>query len=84
MSDIYFLVDYNWELGTLLPTKSKKNLKIKDYHGFVRTVAIDKTATPDELVCIVWETWKGVNGRGGYRVERTLYPTHRVAAKATN
>ena len=41
----------------------------------------EKCAFADEIVCVVWEGWKGVNGRGAYRVERELYPTLRIPAK---
>lgn len=47
----------------------------------IKNVNKEKCAFPDEKVCIVWETWKGTNGRGGYRVERNLYPQHRIAAQ---
>ena len=46
-----------------------------------RFVPKDKCAMPDELVCIVWESTTGVNGRGSYRVERTLFPFQRIEAK---
>ena len=80
---IYFLLEYNWELGTLVG-EGKKNYKIF-FSGcwmtdHTRYVPKDKCARPDESVCVVWETWKGKNGRGGYRVERELYPEHRVRA----
>lgn len=40
----------------------------------------EKLASLDENVVLVWEQWKGVNGRGAYRIERVLYPEyHRPA-----
>lgn len=77
---IYFLSDYNWLRGVLL-REGPKNYKIQDSEGYVRTVAKEKCALPNEEVCVVWELWRGRNGRGGYRVERKLYPETRVAAK---
>lgn len=68
---IYFLNDYNWECGERLPSKGKK-IKIK-HRDYIRYVESDKCAEPDDLVVIVWEMWRGRNGRGGYRVEREMY-----------
>lgn len=50
---------------------------------YTRRVAKEKCARPDECVCLVWETWKGVNGRGAYRVEREMYPQERRPARTT-
>jgi hypothetical protein len=36
---------------------------------------------PGEIVCVVNEKWRGVTGLGGYRIERELYPEHRVPAE---
>lgn len=82
---IYFLSDYNWEKGTIVGS-GKKNYKIHTpntgmHKEWVRYVPKDKCAQPTESVCVVWETWRGTNGRGGYRVERELYPQHRVPAE---
>ena len=82
---IYFLSDYNWERGTVVGGGAK-NYKIhtpaNGWHGeLTRSVARDKCAKPGESVCVVWETWRGKNGRGGYRVERELYSQHRVPAE---
>ena len=81
---IYFLWEYNWYWGTLV-SEGPKNHKIAvDVPGFVphtRSVAKDRCARPGEMVCVVWETWRGLTGRGGYRVERELYPQYRVPAE---
>lgn len=82
--EIFYLTGYNWEKGILV-SEGPKNYKIHNSGGgFVNShdvrVPKEKCAFPDELVCVVWETWRGVNGRGGYRVERELYPQHRVPA----
>lgn len=81
MKTIYYLSDYYWYRGTIVGG-GKKNHKIRDdrYENEFY-VSKDKCAEPGELVCIVWEMWRGVNGRGGYRVERVLYPEHRVPAE---
>jgi hypothetical protein len=81
---IYWLSDYDWERVELLAT-NKKTYKIRvsvPWHiVHERLVPKEKCAFPDEKVCVVWETWKGVNGRGGYRVEREKYPQHRIPAR---
>ena len=81
---IYFLWDYNWCIGTLVSSGPKNNkIRFEDfgYLPHVKTVSKEKCAVPGESVCVVWEQWKGKNGRGGYRVERELYPQHRVPAE---
>jgi len=83
--EIYFLSEYNWERGTLIRSATKTNLieYIPDGSGgrlWQQRVKVEKCATPDELVCVVFEEWKGTNGRGGHRVERNLYPSLRVRA----
>ncbi len=82
--EIYCLRDYLWVKGELIST-GKVNYKIKftipgciEQTSFVKK---EKCAFPDDLVVIVWMTGKGVNGRGGYRVERELYPNLRVPAR---
>jgi hypothetical protein len=83
MSEIYHLSEYNWEKGTLIST-GKKNYKISVQYPWgvpqIRYISKEKCAFPDEVVCVVWETWRGVNGRGGYRVEREKYPNDRICA----
>ena len=83
--NIYFLSDYEWERGTIVGS-GPKNYKIHTpatgwCPDLTRSVAKDKCAKPGESICVVWETWRGRNGRGGYRVERELYPQHRVPAE---
>lgn len=81
---IMLLEEYNWVRGTLVGI-GRKNLKVALPGGVLlpRTVTVppERCAHPDEPVCIVWETWKGMNGRGTYRVERERYPEHRIPAK---
>lgn len=88
MNLIYFLSDYNFERGNLLKV-GKKNCKIEidflqadcTFGKRVVTIPNEKTAKPDESVCVVWETWRGRNGRGGYRIERALHPALHGMAK---
>lgn len=81
---IYYLSEYDFMNGIVLSI-GKKNVKIKGNNFSGNTYEIvrpfDKVALPDEIICVVWERWKGVNGRGGYRIERKLYPQYRKPAK---
>lgn len=80
VKEVYYLSDYNWERGHLI-SEGPKNLKVRSVAwGHEVRVPKDKCAAPEESVCVVWEMWRGRNGRGGYRVERSKYPEHRVRA----
>jgi hypothetical protein len=86
--EIYFLSEYNWQKGILL-AEGSKNYKIYIpangcFLAQTKPVPKEKCAFPDEIVCVVWEQWKGKNGRGGYRVEKELYPNDRVRADRVN
>lgn len=87
---IYYLSEYNWECGELVKenrTTYKIRYGVPDGNNwgklryYEQNFRKEKCAFPDEVVCIVEETWKGVNGRGAHRVEREKYPNKRVAAK---
>jgi len=83
MTTIFILANYNWLPATLLKENRTTYKVTYTYSGCIpETINIkkEKCAFPNEEVCVVWERWKGVNGRGGYRVERYLYPQERVAA----
>ena len=84
---VYVLDDYRWANGKVktTPREGSKSVLIEFPASFglcqrEKRVPIDKIALPAESVCVVWETWKGTNGRGGYRVEREMYPNERVLA----
>jgi len=83
-TDIYYLSEYNWERGTLISTGKKSHKVLCNPPWLVphtRYIPKEKCAFPGESVCVVWEQWKGKNGRGGYRVERVLYPQQRIPAE---
>jgi hypothetical protein len=83
MTPIYYLWDYDWELGELLSTGAKNYRVRMRWQNSTRDRYFprDRCAFPGELVCVVWEMWRGKNGRGAYRVEREQYPQHRVPAE---
>ena len=83
---IYFLSDYDWIPAKVMKVNAKSvKLEFVARHAwgktFTKNVPHEKVAHSDEVVCVVWEMWKGKNGRGGYRVERELYPESRVPAR---
>jgi len=81
-TEVFYLSEYNWERGVLI-SEGTKNYKIQPMNTMLTHVRIPKAKCSrlGENVCIVWETWKGANGRGSYRVERELYPQHRIPAE---
>jgi hypothetical protein len=84
MKPIFYLWDYTWEPGLLI-SEGTRNFKVRMrwQNGFRdRYFPKEKCAFPDERVCIVWEMWRGTNGRGGYRVERTLYESQQTLASS--
>lgn len=72
------LMDYNFESGVVVSV-GPKNLKIH-FHDCDGVVAKEKCATLTESVAVVWEVWRGGNGRGGYRLERSMFASDRVPA----
>ena len=81
---VYFLYDYTLEKG-LAESIGNKNVKIAktrwDDSIYYTRVPIEKVVLSDEMICIVWEQWKGKNGRGGYRIEKELYKNRQKLAK---
>ena len=85
-SEVCFLSDYDFYYGIVeyVGKKIKINClwpihyngKNKNYYR----VKPEKVCAASEQVCIVWELWRGVNGRGGYRIERELYPERHMQA----
>lgn len=88
-SEIYFLSDYTLEKGKIVSI-SPKSIKVEqqifngatqEVNPYYTRVPHNKCALPDEEVVVIWELWKGRNGRGGYRLEKVLYPEHRAAPR---
>jgi hypothetical protein len=82
--DICFYLDEYVLSKGIVESIGPKNIKIKtqNYNNiFFITKSFDKVAEPDEKIAVIWERWKGVNGRGGYRLERNLYPNLLKPAK---
>lgn len=79
---IYVLYDYKLESATVVTAGGKKTMLVEfDYPAGYRTrVKREKVAAPTESIAVIWEMWKGCNGRGGYRLERELYEDERMSA----
>lgn len=77
---VCFLDNYHWFCGKVTWVGSKK-VKIACGNGQTYTKPREKCAAYDEIVAVVWEQWKGRNGRGSYRVERELYSDLRKPAQ---
>lgn len=87
--DVYVLVEYNLCKAIFIKL-NKKSVKVKyQYQDFATNEIkfrevyepIDKSAHPEEKIAVVWEMWRGTNGRGGYRLDKTMYPTYHREAK---
>lgn len=77
------LIDYTLYFAIVLKTNSKSVKLLIDLPSslpYEKNMPYDKVAHIDENICVVWETWKGRNGRGGYRLERKAYPEHSLPA----
>lgn len=78
--EVYFLHGYDWEHGNVRSVNTKTiTIEQDQMNGEVLRYRIlkEKCAHPQEEIAVIWEMWRGVNGGGGYRVERTLYPQRR-------
>jgi hypothetical protein len=74
---MWVLMEYNFvpcEVLSVGPKRVKVRAKVPFCNEGEYRVDPEKLAATDEKVCIVWELWKGGNGRGAYRIERKLYP----------
>jgi hypothetical protein len=73
---IYVLSEYNLckgEVVSINKTTVKVVFQIPWCIPQVKNVKLEKLCGADEEIVIVWEMWKGKNGRGSYRIERELY-----------
>ena len=76
--DVKVLIDYSLCSGKVIKV-NPKGIKVHvvasfgcmDYVGSFKYEKVFKFGTNAVLV---WERWKGKNGRGGYRVDTILYP----------
>lgn len=85
-NEVWVLRDYSWEPAIVVstPRSNSKSVVVQLRDGYRVRILLDKVAMTEDHVCIVWESWRGKNGRGGYRVERELYPMSRVQSFLVN
>lgn len=84
--NVYFLSEYTWQHGVVKvsPRPNSKSVMIHVpaqgwWTAHDTRYKMEKVAIPGELVCVVEEYWK--RGGCGYRIERDLYPEHRIPAE---
>ena len=80
---IYFL-DYQFIMKGYVVSIGSKNIKISlsNRIGVANDIIykpFDKVSLPDEMICVVWQQWKGIEGT--YRIERKLYSSYQMPAK---
>jgi len=87
---VFYRAGYSmWEAVVFKVNKKTVVLKT-DYRGIFMDVECefkvnkDDVVLPDEPCLLIWETWKGVNGRGGYRLDKYMYPNEHVLPYARN
>lgn len=82
---IRYLDEYRFCDGKVLSVGPKNIKIIAPSVDFSCQVVVrkpyDKCAALEEEVAVIWEMWRGRNGRGGYRIERENYPHIRKPAK---
>ena len=83
--EIFVLNDYVFERAVVVSARGAKTILVETevlgsdckMQPYRRRVAREKCVWKHERIAIVWEMWKGRNGRGGYRIERELYADQR-------
>jgi len=77
-SYVCYLSDYDFYYGTVEYVGKKIKINrlwpVPNAGKIYDRISPEKVCSANAQVCVVWETWKGVNGRGAYRIENTLYP----------
>jgi len=86
--EVYVLLEYNLFRATVKraakPGGSKITVSVpaqSRWGAHERRIEVAKVAQADESIAVIWETWKGRNGAGGYRLERSLYAASRKPAR---
>ena len=87
-AEVYFRDEYSIWKGEVVRV-NKKSISIKpSVRGFMTLDIIRKplkdVVLPNEDIALVWETWKGVNGCGGYRLEKVMYTESRTKPYVRN
>ena len=76
--EVFVLIDYSLVSGFILKVNDK-SIKIKlnasfGVNSYEKNCKPEKVVRKGDYAVLVWECWKGVNGRGGYRLDTIMYP----------
>lgn len=80
--NIVYLLEYTLFKGVALKV-NKKSIKVKIPPSFwfkeqIKNVPFEKVLKQGTPAVLVWEMWKGTNGRGGYRLDTYLYKDKQI------
>ncbi len=80
--NIVYLMEYTLLRGIVLKV-NKKSIKVKipetiPFREQIKNVPFEKVLKQGTPAVLVWEMWKGVNGRGGYRLDTYLYKDKQI------
>jgi hypothetical protein len=80
---VYFLNLYGLLKGTIKSIGKKIKVEYNSYpESKTKYLDFDKVAKPDDMICVVWQQWKGADAFGGsYRIEKDLYKNRQLKAK---
>lgn len=75
---IYILKEYNIYSGKVIKV-NPKGIKVdipaqKGMIAYQQSMPYEKVLKAGTPAALIWEQWKGSNGRGGYRFETIMYP----------
>ena len=79
--DGYVLLDYELFKAKLIRENKKTFTVFTD--GDKKHIVKDKYVSRNVPFCVVWERWKGVNGRGAYRLDtKKYYEYHSIGGRS--
>lgn len=82
---VFILNDINLIPATVVKL-SNRSAKVEITSGKdvnkIENFPYTKIAKEGDVVAVVWETWRGNAARGGYRIERTHFPTLRIPVES--
>jgi len=76
--DVKVLIDYSLCSGKVVKVNPKGIKVLVAASGgcvqYLGNFKYEKVCKVDTKAVLVWERWKGKNGRGGYRLDTIMYP----------
>ena len=79
--NIYVRTFKDLDPATLIK-ENPKSFRVRNAYGEEYRVPKDRCVWPDEVVAVVWEQYRGIEGT--HRIEKELYPEWRVPAHKIN